>query len=163
MTLSQARVRELLDYNPDTGIFKWRVSSARYRPGDIAGTKHIQGYLKCGIDGQRYLMHRLVWLYVHGHFPEADIDHINMNKTDNRMCNLRAATRSQNFANKPRASGNRSGFKGIWLDSRRCKWQARIGVNRTRVHLGTFDTPEAAHAAYAEAAVKYYGDFARAE
>jgi len=111
---------------------------------------------------KRYLQHRLVWLYVHGRWPKDQIDHINGNRSDNRLCNLREATCSQNLMNARAHSHNTSGLKGA------CKhepgyWSSVIRVNGKNKYLGRFKSPEEAHAVYASAAKKYFGEFARAE
>lgn len=107
-------------------------------------------------------MHRLVWLYVHGHMPQ-QIDHINGDRSDNRLCNLREATQSLNNANSARRSNNTSGSKGVCWNSKRNCWQAHIKPpGQKRVYLGRFDKFEDAAAAYERAATVYFGEYARA-
>lgn len=147
--VTAARLRELLDYDPLTGVIRWRVNRRRARAGDVAGSAYPSGYIRIKIDSQEYLAHRLCWLYVTGAWPSGQIDHRDGNRSNNRFANLRDATRSVNTQNQRRAqSSNRSGLLGV----RRCnsRWRATIripGEERQR-HLGVFDTKEEAHAAY---------------
>jgi hypothetical protein len=160
--ITAERLRELLHYDPDTGVLTWLVSTGnRVRIGDAAGYARSDGYRGIKVGGQRFLVHRLAWLYVHGEFPSADIDHINGIPDDNRLANLRLATNSQNMGNRRKNANNRSGFKGVFSD--RGKWRAQIKVSGCRHYLGLFDTPADAHAAYLRAAEKHFGQFARAE
>ena len=146
--LKAERVREILDYFPETGEFRWKVRSGSVKAGDVAGTPHSRGYIQIMVDGYIYLSHRLAWLYVYGYFPEAHIDHINCVKNDNRIANLREANYSENGQNirKPRRS-NKLGFLGVYLHN--CgKFVAQIQVNGKNKNLGYFSTPGEAHAAY---------------
>lgn len=154
--LTQERLKELLEYNPDTGIFAWRVrASLHLRIGDIAGTLHNDGGLYIGINGKRYYAHRLIWLYVYGRWPENLIDHINHKRTDNRIVNLREATQAENQHNKIRANkDSHTGFLGV---SKRGKgFNAQIRLNGILKYLGRFKTPELAHAAYLDAKRKFH-------
>ena len=159
----EAGVKELLRYDPDTGIFRWRVAkSANVHVGDIAGSDNGNGYLRIMIDERHYRCHRLAWLYCHGQWPAAHLDHINRDRADNRIANLREATRSQNMANRSSQQNSTHGFKGVIRNHKR--WSARIKPPKNKyIHLGTFDTPQEAHDAYLVAAHKIYGEFARAE
>jgi hypothetical protein len=154
-------LHELLSYNAETGVFRWRVDKWRAKKGSIAGVvKAGDGSHQIKIDQRGYLAHRLAWLYVHGYWPSNDIDHINGIRDDNRIANLREATRRENLQNTRRRRTNKWG-KGVTHVSRQ-SWQARIRVGSARLHLGPFDTPdEEAHRAYCEAAVAYHGEFAR--
>lgn len=137
------RLREVLAYDPDTGQFHWRVRGrGKYkRPGAHAG--HYDGrYVTMRVDGRKYYAHRLAWVYVHGVWPDGDIDHINEDKSDNRISNLRPASRSQNMLNVSRASErSQSGVRGV--SPRRGRWRATISGR----HIGDFDTIEEAAAA----------------
>lgn len=160
--LSQARLREVFDYSPDTGLFVWRQApSSRVKIGTIAG-RVSHGYRHIALDGKRYAAHRLAWFYVHGVWPKDDMDHINGEKDDNRLANLREATTSQNMANARLSSHNTSGFKGVSWKCGTNKWNAKISHNGVTYHIGYFTTREAAHEAYVIKARELFGEFARA-
>lgn len=162
--LTAERARELLDYDPDTGVLTWRTDrrGGAYA-GDVAGslkpTVQGQRYLTVMIDGRRYLAHRIAWLIQTGSFPEHQIDHVNMDGTDNRWSNLRKATGSQNQANRRAPRSNTTGYKGVVRSGQR--FCAQVYANGKRYHLGTFDTLEEAHQAYKEGVTKHHGKFAR--
>ena len=155
------RVRELLDYDPETGEFRWRQSLGSRKAGDIAGYRKPGEYSRIQIDGKMLLLHRVAWLYVHGVWPKDQIDHINLEKSDNRLVNLREATRALNSANTRKPSTNSSGHKGVRL--KRGRWNAQIKVSGKFLFLGSFADPIAAQQAYKSAAEKYFGDFLRTE
>ena len=161
--ITHQRLRELLHYDPLTGIFLRLVSAnSRVKVGDIAGSLHkATGYRRIQIDGRDYMAHRLAWFYVTGEWPTADIDHWNLNRTDNRFCNLREATNSENHANMRARADNTSGFKGVYFHKPNRKWVTQITVIGKRIYLGSFDTKGSAHAAYAAAAKQHFGEFAR--
>lgn len=148
--LTQARLRELLHYDADTGLFTWRVRTAhRVQVGNVAGSPHGKHW-GIRVGGRMYLAHRLAWLYVTGAFPAEFIDHINTVGTDNRFVNLREATRKLNAENIRRANSNcKLGLLGVSKNGRR--FAARITVGGRQHHLGQFDTPEEAHTAYVKA------------
>jgi hypothetical protein len=157
--LTRERLAELLHYDLETGIFTWRVRRTnKARPGSRAGYMNRLGYYSIDVDKVGYLAHRLAWLYVNKEWPEADIDHINCIRSDNRIINLRKASRSQNRCNtKFRRSKN---MKGAY----RCengKWRSHIVKNGTRIYLGVFISELEAHAAYCAAADRLHGEFAR--
>lgn len=159
--LTQKRVREILSYDPDTGIFRWRVSTGpRCKVGDEAGVIGGPGYRYMSIDGRKVLAHRLVWLWVHGYWPSQQIDHINRIRTDNRLANLREATPLQNRWNASAKKDSTTGFKGIFRKGKR--WGARIMIDYRLVPLGIFDTPQEAAAAYEAASKMLHGEFSRA-
>jgi hypothetical protein len=158
--ITAERVRELLSYDPSSGEFAWKVSRGTARAGRIAGALDSHGYRQISIDSRLRLAHRLAWLYVHGVWPEREIDHINGGYDDNRLCNLRLATRNQNQANRPVRRDNLSRLKAVH-EYRPGHWRARITVNGKRRHIGVFATPDDAHRAYAETAAKDFGTFAR--
>lgn len=162
--LTQARLREVLAYDPATGAFTWNVMlSSRGPVGSVAGSYTRKGYWRVRIDGREYMAHRLAWLYVTGSWPTKQIDHRNTNRADNRFDNLRLATNSQNGGNRRLSSKNRTGFKGVSFASRCAKrpYNAQISINGKSKNLGYYATPEAAHAAYLAAASEHFGDFAR--
>lgn len=154
--ISVARLREVLNYNSDTGVFVWlRPTGRRAKAGDIAGSAEGRGYWAIRIQTARYKAHRLAWLYHYGVWPEGDIDHINSNKQDNRIANLRDVDRSTNIQNlKAAKSHNSSGLLGVVLDRSKKtarKYTARIVYGGRQHSLGYFNTPEEAHAAYVAA------------
>jgi HNH endonuclease/AP2 domain len=159
--LTIERLREVLTYAPETGLFYWRVARRNHvKVGDVAGVINRTGYRRICIDGKRYLASRLAWAWMTGEWP-IEVDHRDTDCANDTWGNLRQATHSQNQANRRRPSNNTSGFKGVFRDRRSSKWRARIVVNRKRKDLGSHVTREAAHAAYRAAAVDHYGDFAR--
>jgi hypothetical protein len=159
--LTAERLRELLSYDPLTGDFRWLVATSFRRDvGRIAGHINSRGGKVIRADRVLYQAHRLAFLYMTGKFPALDVDHADGNPSNNRWENLREASMSENIANSRRPSHNRSGFKGVSWD--KTTWRARIGINGQDISLGSFKTPEEAHAAYIVAAVKYFGEFARA-
>lgn len=154
------RIRNLLNYDADTGVFTWREAAGRWgriRAGTVAGgVNKIHGYREISIGGKLYKAHRLAWLYMTGEWPKEEIDHINRNRADNRFVNLREATTAQNLYNKNLYRSNTSGFVGVHWRKNCGKWQARIGVNGKRISLGHFDSPTEASNIYAEAKRKYH-------
>ena len=145
------RVRELFNYDPRTGIFTRLVCvNGKAKTGDVAGCPASGGYLRISVDGRTYAAHRLAWLYIHGVWPSAEIDHINCQPADNRLNNLRECSRSENMQNSQRArsSNKASGLLGVSWDERKGRWRAEIAVKGKRHRLGRFATPELAHAAY---------------
>lgn len=148
--LTAERLRERLNYNPLTGVFTWRtVTSTRVKVGDVAGEfGHKSGYGRISIDGKKYLMHRLAWMHVHGVWPSSDLDHEDCNKANNRIKNLRVASKRLNQENRRTCQVNsRSGYLGVSVNTNGA-FSARIKASGVRIYLGTFNTPEAAHAAY---------------
>lgn len=155
--LTQARVKELLHYNPDTGVFTWIKKSKKSIPiGAIAGSRHNQGYSSLRIDYKRYLAHRIAWLYVFGEMPVGFVDHINRDRSDNRISNLRIVTRSENQQNHKLRKDNTSGFSGISRDRRSGKWHARIWINGKSSNVGLFQTIGEAIDARQKAEKKFY-------
>ncbi len=160
-TLDHAAVTSLLDYEPDTGLLRWKVRSPRAKIGAIAGTMTSDGYIAVTIKGRKYPAHRLAWFYVHGTWPEHLLDHINGSPCDNRLDNLRPATYSENQANRKRNRNNRSGFTGVFFVPTKHRWVASIGGWKNRTRLGYFTTPHKAAQAYAQAAVSRWGNRCR--
>jgi hypothetical protein len=158
--LTAERLREILHYDPATGVFTWLAPVGNRACGAPAG-RLSHGYIGIQIGGKRYLAHRLAWLYVTGEWPSDQVDHINLDRSDNRWCNLRPAGQSQNMGNTRVYCNNTSGFKGVSWEKGRRKWDARVLVKGKNIHLGYFDAPHLAYAAYCLAARKYFGDFAR--
>jgi hypothetical protein len=158
--LTQERLKQLLNYDPETGVFTWKEDRrGGAKAGCVAGS-YTRGYREVRIDSRRYLSHRLAWLYIHGSFPVDELDHINRIKSDNRIANLREATHGQQGYNQGRRSNNRSGFKGGCWHKQRRKWLAQIMINGKRKHLGYFSTALEAALAYDKAAIRLFGPFA---
>lgn len=161
MPVTQTRLHELVHYDPSTGIFRWKKSrGGKARADSIAGTAHERGYTSITIDCKPYLAHRLAWLYVHGHLPK-EVDHKNRDRSDNRIENLREATRSQNNANARASTRSATKLRGVHFHSGAGRYRAQVTKNRKTKSLGYFDTPEEAHAAYIAAAKVVHGEFAR--
>lgn len=151
-TLTADRLRELVDYDKESGIFTWRLSRRRCRLGGIAGYTREDGYVFVRIDKRLYRAHRLAWLWSYGEFPALEIDHINRNPADNRLVNLREVDSSQNKQNIAARRDNRSGYKGVFKHSQTGRWVAQIQADGKAKHLGCFATPEEASLAYQRAA-----------
>ncbi|WP_299109769.1 HNH endonuclease [uncultured Bradyrhizobium sp.] len=159
-SLTPERLRGLLHYDPETGLFTWRVprkgtggmgsTAGRVNPGN--------GYVDICVDYRRYLAHRLAWLYMTGGWPKNDVDHRDRVRTNNAWSNLRAATRSQNLANASKPKDGATPFKGVQKNGK--GWQAVITVRGVRKCLGTYVTPEKASDAYRRAALEMNGEFA---
>jgi hypothetical protein len=150
--LTRARLKRLLAYNPKTGKFRWRVD----RP--LGG--HASGNSVC-IEQKEFLAHHLAWFYMTGRWPKHQIDHRNMDRSDNRFSNLREATKAQNMRNRLEQKNNTSGMRGIYLqkNKRSVSYFTYIKVNRKRLSLGYFKTFEEAAAARLAAEAKYFMEF----
>jgi hypothetical protein len=161
MVITQERLRELLHYDPDTGLFTWKVDRrGTAKAGSVAGGPNSDGYIQIRVLGKRYKAHQLAWLYCNGVIPK-EIDHEDTDKSNNRIKNLRPSTRSQNRANTKAACTNKSGFKGVSLHKSSNKYIAQIKIKGKKKSIGYFDSPEKAHTAYCEAACDAFGEFAR--
>ena len=160
--LTHEHLVSLLRYDSATGIFYWyKRRGGRTFDGCVAGTKDNNWYVKISINSTAYLAHRLAWFYVHKQWPKDELDHCNGNVRDNRIENLRQATSAQQKANTKLFRNNKSGFKGVsWHDGAQ-RWRATICLSRKQKHLGFYDSPEDAHAAYCIEAIARRGDFAR--
>ncbi len=156
--LTAQRLRELLHYDPETGVFTWSVrTSNRIKVGDVAGTGSGQGRWQILVDGHLFLAHRLAWFYVYGHWPTHGIDHRDGNPLNNRIENLRDVLPSVNSQNLHRPHrDNQTGLLGVLRENRRNKWLAQITVNGKRIYLGYFDSAEKASAAYLRAKEIYH-------
>ena len=150
------RVRQLFDYDPDTGLLTWKVQvSNRIRIGSVVKSVSSEGYIQVGVDGQRRLAHHVVWAWWYGTELVGDIDHINRDRKDNRISNLRDVSRSDNLLNAEYA--NSTGFAGV-AKVASGRFAAGIHVKRARVYIGTYDTAEQAHLAYVERHIQLYGE-----
>jgi len=166
VSLSAAKLRRALKYSPSTGKFWWKHCPRNtWMIGREAGCPVGRyGHLRICIDGRNYYAHRLAWLYHYGKWPKGKLDHKNNNPKDNRIKNLRLATRAQNRINAKVPINNGSGLKGVTVHAKGKygSYTARIGVKGKRLHLGLFYSKHDAHLAYMKAARKYYGRYARA-
>lgn len=154
-------LRQVLEYNPRTGEFFWLVSKGAVRAGEAAGSIYANGYRYIQVDGLDYRAGRLAWFFVTGEDPVDFVDHKDGCRDNNRFCNLRKATNSQNQANTGPKSTNTSGFKGVSWQPSRCKWIAMITIDGKAKNLGRFANIEDAVSAYKEAALTAWGDFAQ--
>lgn len=159
--LTQSELKLLVSYEPETGCFVWRprldgsIGSKGFNSrcaGKVAGTVSSKGYIHINFSGKIYLAHRLVWLYVYGHFPPLLIDHKDYDKANNRLDNLRLATKAQNNFNRKKRA-----LAGVSLHSGR--WYSKIRIGGKEVYLGSFDTQEEATQAFDMAASAAYGEF----
>ena len=139
-----------LTYDAATGALSWRHNAAYPQcwnskwAGRGAFTAQFQGYRTGRLDGKQYLAHRLIWAFCTGSWPTQQIDHINGDRSDNRIANLREVSNTDNARNASLSANNTSGTTGVWLDKRRNRWCAEIKINRRKVHLGSYATPEEA-------------------
>lgn len=154
-------ISDYLDYNSETGIFVWRVKTKTSNVGDVAGNANWRGYVSIWIANKRYYAHRLAWAFCNGSWPIGDIDHINEDKSDNRIVNLRVASRSENMFNRGCNKNNTSGMKGVVFCKTTNRWRAQMMVNRKSVNIGRFKTREAAANAYMLKAQEIRGEFAK--
>jgi hypothetical protein len=157
MMLTAEQLKNTLDYDPNTGVFLWKIRPSKaVKAGDVAGCAEKRiGYITIGISKRIYKAHRLAWLYVYGDWPKGLIDHLNGDKADNRIANLRNVFADGNSQNvrKPNRR-NKSGFMGvIWFQN---KWRASMSVNGKSKWLGDYSTPEEAHQVYLAAKRKYH-------
>ena len=167
--LTQERLKSLLSYDPATGIFRWKVdircganNRLMRRSGDVAGSVTDSGYGIICLAYKRYYAHRLAWFYMTGKWPENQVDHIDLDRSNNRFDNLRQATVCQNGAN--RRTRAKSGFKGVVkLKQAQGSYMAQISIDGVPKYLGCYPSAELAHAAYLQAAVARHGEFLRTD
>lgn len=150
-------VRKVLDFDPETGVFTWKVSrGGKSRKGAVAGYQNRLGYWHVTCLGMEHKAHRLAWLYVNGRWPRDQLDHINGIRNDNRITNLRECSREENYQNKAPYRNNTSGFTGVMWHEPNQAWLARIGVGGRKLCLGYHASPEAAYSAYLEAKATHH-------
>lgn len=172
--LTPEYLRELFDYNPETGKFLWKARplshfvsqrgcstwNAQHAGREAFITKNSNGYLMASVDKRRIKAHRAAWAIHHGEWTHELIDHINGDPLDNRVVNLRLASPADNSRNQKIRRDNKIGLKGVYFHRAAGKYGAQIAVGGKPKHLGLFDTPEAAHEAYCKAAKEKHGSFA---
>lgn len=137
-------MRDLLNYDPESGVFTWRVARTTWiNPGRVAGSLNAEGYRYIKVDGKNYKANRLAWFFVHGVWPDGQVDHINGDKADDRIANLRVCTNAENSQNRRRPAGAYRRPDGVFTSF--------VTVAGKRHYLGRFKTEELARAAYVEA------------
>ena len=163
-------LRSRFEYEASSGRLTWRrrdehsYQHVRWNTkyaGKVVGVLDKAGYRVVRFNGRTIKAHRVVWALTHGAWPDAYVDHIDCDRSNNRISNLRLATPLQSSQNQRTPKTNKSGFKGVCWNAAASKWQAGICCRRRKIHLGLFSTPEEAAAAYAKAAERFHGDFAR--
>ncbi len=160
--LTQATLKELLNYDPITGIFTWvKPINNRYKIGDIAGSKDAKGYIVIGVNKKQHKAHRLAWLYMMGEWPTKFIDHINGVRDCNIFDNLRGCTNQQNLYNVGVRRNNTSGHKGVCWHKKSSKWVAQAMLSGKHYHLGLFATPEQANEVRQAFIKHHHGEFYR--
>ena len=158
--LTQSELKSQLNYDSETGIFTWKISKSGIKNiNQIAGNVDIYGYHRIKINQKIYKAHRLAWLYIYGEMPKNKIDHINRIKNDNRICNLREATISQNGFNQNLNKRNTSGFRNVSWNKRNKKWIVALRCNKKQIFIGTFDDVDLANQAAIKARNIYFGVF----
>jgi len=159
-------VRSRISYDPETGVLRWKAREENNRidrmwntrfAGQVISHKNSSGHIQFGMGGKNYLAHRIAWLIVFGVEPRL-IDHINGERSDNRLCNLRIATASQNVINSRKRKSSFQ-YRGLWRNNSR--WSASICLAGRKIYLGTFLTDIEAAQAYDKAALQMFGEFAR--
>ncbi len=157
--ITQKELKQLFTYDKDIGIFTRNIVMGGEKKGNIAGYKSPTS-IDIRVKYRLYRAHQLAWLYVYGSFAK-EIDHINGNPYDNRICNLREATQSQNMMNTKVRNNNKIGIKGVSFDKSKNKWLVQVSVNKKRIFMKRFDNLELAELVAIEAREKYHGEFAR--
>ena len=158
--ITQAELKELLNYDKNTGIFTWKISTSnRVYVGKEVSSKRNTGYISIGIKNKDYLAHRLAWLYVYGYLPKY-IDHINNIRSDNRIENLREVTRIQNNQNSSISKNNTSKVKNVSWHKQCKKWRVSLCVNNKRISFGLYNDLDLARLVAQEARNKYHKEYA---
>ena len=137
--ITQTRLKELLDYDPETRVFTWRENRSNVKAGDVAGAIQPHGYVTIRINCKKYYAHRVAYLWMEGYFPEYEVDHINRVRGDNRWENIRHVSRSCNIKNSGNRKDNTSGVKGVYWDTTYNKWHSQIMVNKKVKNLGYYN------------------------
>ncbi len=157
MSLTQQRLKELFDYDPETGIVTRRITvGSRAKKGAVVGSDDGNGYLQVWIDGKKYRLHRVIWFWVYGAWPEDEVDHRDLKRANNRLKNLVPLTHMQNMHNGPKRCTNTSGYVGVSRTPNGNSWIARITVGYKNLNLGTFENIDQAAAAYSAARCIYH-------
>jgi hypothetical protein len=159
--ITQNDLKKILSYDQETGIFSWKNPRKKTNIGKIAGCKHHSGYIVISIKNKQYQAHRLAWIYIYGDIIKPEIDHINLNKSDNRIINLREANRSENQLNKVASKHSKTQIKGVSWHKTNLKWRVQCSINKKQTDIGYFDDLEFAELVAIEARNKYHKEFAR--
>ncbi|HEJ8266517.1 TPA: HNH endonuclease [Klebsiella oxytoca] len=163
MNLSLETVRNFFSYDETTGILYCKSPFGSKSPGDTLGVKTDTGYLRVFFNGKNIRVHRIIWVLKYGEIPSTlVVDHIDGDKLNNRITNLRLCTQNQNTRNRRIHSNNAAGLKGVYFNDsprNRKKWIAQISIAKKKIRLGRFHTKEEAHRAYVAASMQYHGDF----
>lgn len=158
--ISQELVKALFNYCEETGLFTRKITTGtKAKVGSIAGSIGSSGYIYLEINGNRYRAHRVAWLYIHGKFSEYQLDHINHDRADNSINNLREVTNKENSYNSSIRSDNTTGYKGVSLDSRSNRYRAYITIDGKQKSLGYYSTAEEAALAYNRASKELFGEY----
>ena len=136
--LTQETLRDILHYNPHSGVWVWKIAINKIKVGDIAGNITNKLYKRICINNVRYLSSRLAFLYMEGHFPVNEVDHIDRDSTNDKWLNLREATRKANVINRSKGKKNKSGVMGVHWDKSRDKWLSSIRIDKVLKSLGRF-------------------------
>lgn len=156
---TKRQIEEMLSYCSETGLLYWRVNSRRYKENNPAGKMCERGYVRVSIEGIKYPAHQIIWLLIYGEWPHMDIDHIDGNRSNNSICNLRLATKAQNNANACLRKDNSSGYKGVSYHKSNKRYRAEIRHDGKRKLIGYFKTAQEASDAYCKEAIKLKGEF----
>ena len=151
-------LNELFTYDRETGELSWKMSKGTAKKGDVVGCDNGRGYLRASINSKLYLVHRLVFLMHKGYLPVV-LDHIDGNSRNNRIENLRPASKSQNQHNRKTGKNNTSGFKGVSYNKKTANFRARISHLNKSIFLGHYKTPEEADVAVRAAREELHGSF----
>jgi len=156
--ITQELLHQIFDYR-DGHLF-WKIAKPKVAKNSRAGSAFTNKYIQVKLNQKRYYIHRLIYLYHHGILPQY-IDHIDGNSANNKIENLRPATQSQNLGNSKQKNNNTSGYKGVCWDGQRKKWLARIQIHYQFIHIGRYNSPKEAAIAYNNAALHYFGKYAK--
>lgn len=157
--LTAERLREVLNFDPQTGVFTRRTKTTRSPVGEVVGSMHHKGYLRMSVDGRIYWAHRLAWLHEKGEWPNGALDHINRIRTDNRIANLREASSAENNCNVTIPKTNTSGVKGVSWNEECRKWRVKVVMNRKPYYGGMFSCIEDANQVVTALRAKLHGAF----
>lgn len=157
--LTQEEALRLLEYEPESGVLRFRVGRSNVRAGAVAGSVNAHGYRQLKVANKDYLAHRVIWLMVHGRWPADQIDHIDGDRLNNRLDNLREATHAENGRNLRMRATNTSGVTGVYWSKRSKRWVAQIRDGGRQRYIGQFCDMDAAIAARRAAEKVLFGEF----